>query len=163
MRGIDRRELILLRRIAAVDDLYGIHTAGEKTDMINIIRLPVRVRLHDESTGRAQKVQPLAVRHLHDLRMVKIPRPIKPVNEKIRTGIRHFHAAENLEPDLTTDALPLLCVEKIELDFFPVRAALLDPYIAVQKMIGDEHAVIAGAAVKVQRLRDRHPGTRADG
>ena len=62
-----------------------MHASWEQPDMVDIVRFPVGMRLHDKGPGFHQKCQFFSLLHLKDFGMLPVPFLLQAVDQEIRT------------------------------------------------------------------------------
>ena len=77
----------LLGIVAEVEHLHRLDRARIETDVVDILTLAERMRLHDERPGAFHKRQLLALSHGHDLRVLQIPHLVQSVDQKVRPAV----------------------------------------------------------------------------
>lgn len=153
-------EKILLQRIV---HFRRLHAMRKKPDVVDVRRFAERMRLYDERARRRHQGKHRARFHPDDLRMRAIPRFRQIIDEEIRPLIGMFHAEKNFQSHLFPEIQPLAVIGKIKVKPFLIRRVFRQSDVAVEKMVGDENAVVSGVAVKKQRFFDARAGATAHG
>ncbi len=168
--GASEGDKVIIPRVLLCHGVFKVGAAGVVGfcavdvlwEKLHTVVAAERVGVNDQCAFRGKKLQLLYPIHPLDLRVGKIPRFIKSVNEEICTPIGHFNAEEYVQPDFPSDGKRRLVVREIEAQTLFVRKAFIYIYIAIKEMIGDENAAIPHRFVELERLSDTRLCARTD-
>ena len=150
---------------ARVDRFDAVHVRRVQADVVDVLRLAVRMRLHGERARRTHQRKIGADAEIKQPGVRLEPLPRQPVGQKIGAEIGIF------EPEKHRKAFPrarfgdaLKAAEKLVDLLFP-RAGTVHRRVSVEKMIGHHRAVVAVGKVQAhQRIRvQRRTGARVFG
>jgi hypothetical protein len=95
--------------------------------------------------------------------MRQIPGLVQTVDEKIGTLVGHLHTEKHADADLLGERQGFLIVGTVKCNLFLIGTVAFNVDVAVQKMIGNENAVIAEAFVIFEIFPYRALGATVDG
>ena len=141
--GVQLAHIVDEITIGRIVDLHGLHVAGEQADMVDVSRLSEGVSLHDERPLSRHEGQHIGLLHALDLGMLQKPRLIQSVDQKIRSAVGAFHTEKHGYPQILPDLNALFVIQEVEFDPFLIGLRAIAVDIAINKMVGNEHARIA--------------------
>ena len=141
--GVQLAHIVDEITIGRIVDLHGLHVAGEQADMVDVSRLSEGVGLHDERPLSRHEGQHIGFLHSLDFGMLQKPRLVQTVDQEIRSAVGAFHTEKHGYPQLLPDLNALFIVREVEFDPFLIGLRAIAVDIAINEVIGNEHARIA--------------------
>ena len=141
--GVQLAHIVDEITVGRIVDLNSLHVTGEQADMVDVSRLSEGVSLHDERPLSRHEGQHIGFLHCLDLGMLQKPRLVQAVDQEIRSAVGAFHTEKHGYPQLLPDLNALFIVREVEFDPFLVVLRAIAVDIAINKVIGNEHACIA--------------------